>query len=326
MILKSFEINKIKISKSKLFLFYGANQGLKEELINEFFKKDIDQVFNYNETQTLSNVENFYTQVLSDSFFENRKLIIISKCSDKILNTIQDIIKKELTETKIILISDILDKKSKLRNFFEKEKNVICVPFYEDNNQTLIKIAQSFCYKKKINISQQSLNALIERCGGDRINLNNELAKIENFLGNRKKIEHEELMKLTNLIENFSISELIDSSLSKNKKKTLNILNENNFSSEDCIIISRVYLKKLKRLLNLHSKIKDETDIENAVQSYKPPIFWKEKEIIKKQIKNTSSEKIRDLIIKTNEIELLVKKNPSLSLNIVTNFILDQVA
>ena len=129
----------------------------------------------------------------------------------------------------------------------------------------------------------------------------------------------------TNLIENYSISELIDNSLAKNKKKTLNILNENNFSSEDCIIISRVYLKKLKRLLNLHSKIKNETDIENAVQSYKPPIFWKEKEIIKQQIKNSSHEKITDLIIKTNKIELLVKKNPSTSLNIVTNFILEQV-
>ena len=325
MILKSFEVNKVKISKSKLFLFYGTNQGFKEELINEIFKKDTDQVLNYSETQVLSNVENFYTEVLSDSFFENRKLIIISRCSDKILSTIEDINEKELTETKIILVSDILDKKSKLRTFFEKEKSAICVPFYEDNNQTLIKIAQNFCYQKKINISQQSLNALIERCGGDRINLKNELTKIENFLGNRKKIEHEELIKLTNLIENYSISELIDNSLAKNKKKTLNILNENNFSSEDCIIISRVYLKKLKRLLNLHSKIKNETDIENAVQSYKPPIFWKEKEIIKQQIKNSSHEKITDLIIKTNKIELLVKKNPSTSLNIVTNFILEQV-
>ncbi len=325
MILKSFEINKAKISKSKLFLFYGANQGFKEQLISEIFKKDADQVFNYSETQVLTNEENFYTEVLSDSFFENRKLIIISGCSDKILNTIQDISKKEFTETKIILVSDILDKKSKLRTFFEKEKSTICVPFYDDNNQTLVKIAQNFCYQRKINISQQSLNALIERCGGDRINLKNELTKIENFLGNRKKIEHEELIKLTNLIENYSISELIDNSLAKNKKKTLNILNENNFSSEDCIIISRVYLKKLKRLLNLHSKIKNETDIENAVQSYKPPIFWKEKEIIKQQIKNSSHEKITDLIIKTNKIELLVKKNPSTSLNIVTNFILEQV-
>ena len=230
MILKSFEVNKVKISKSKLFLFYGTNQGFKEELISEIFKKDTDQVLNYSETQVLSNVENFYTEVLSDSFFENRKLIIISRCSDKILSTIEDINEKELTETKIILVSDILDKKSKLRTFFEKEKSAICVPFYEDNNQTLIKIAQNFCYQKKINISQQSLNSLIERCGGDRINLKNELTKIENFLGNRKKIEHEELIKLTNLIENYSISELIDNSLAKNKKKTLNILNENNFS------------------------------------------------------------------------------------------------
>lgn len=325
MILKSFEIEKIKSSKSKLFLFYGANQGLKEEIIDLYFKKDSDQISNYSETQILNNLENFYTQSLSDSFFAKKKLIIISRCSDKIFNTIEDLSEKNLTNTKIILNSDILEKKSKLRKFFEKDNNAVCVPFYEDNNQTLINIALKFLKEKKINISQQSINIIVERCNGDRINLKNELQKIENFSKNKKQVDYEDILKLSNLVENYSISELIDNSLAKNKKKTLNILNENNFNSEDCVIISRTYLTKLKRLLNLHIKIKNKYDVENVISSYKPPIFWKEKDIIKQQIKISNHETIKDLIIKTNQIEYLVKKNPSSSINIVTNFILDQV-
>ncbi len=325
MILKSFEINDKKISNFKIFLFYGANQGLKEEIIQQYFKKNSEKVLNYNETEVLNNLESFYAETLSNSFFENKKLIIISGSSEKILKIIEEISNKEIGETKIILITQILDLRSKLRKFFEKAKNLICVPFYEDNNQTLIKICQNFFKEKKINISQQSINLIVERCNGDRINLKNELKKVESFSKNKKSIEFDEISQLTNLIENYSITELIDNSLAKNKKRTLNILNENNFSSEDCIMISRIYLARLKRLLNLHSMLEVNGNIDNTISSYKPPIFWKEKDIVKKQIQTTNHEIVENLMIKTNELEHLVKKKPSMSINIVTDFIIDQV-
>ena len=236
---------------------------------------------------------------------------------------IDDIVNKDVSDIAIILKSNVLEKKSKIRIFFEKNSNTVCVPFYEDNHQTLSLIAQNFLKKKQINISQENINLLIERARGDRLNLNNELEKIEFFSKNKKKIEINEILKLTNLAENFSVSELVESSLVRNKKKTLTILNENNFDPDECILILRVYLSKLKRLLKIQEQIKSTNNIDNIISSYRPPIFWKEKEIVKQQIKTLNCEDIKKLIIKTNEIELQVKRRPLISLNILTNFILE---
>ena len=326
MIFKSYDINKSNISKYNLFLFYGENQGLKEEIIEKNFKDNyLGEVLNYTESEILKNEDNFYNNILSNSFFNNEKLIIIKRTSDKILNIIENINEKNLDNLKIILDANILEKKSKMRKFFEKEKKTICVPFYEDNQKALLTIAVNFFKQNKINISPQNINLIIDRCNGDRINLNNELKKIQNYMLNKSTINTEEILKLTNLADNFSASELVDNSLAKNKKKTINILNENNFSDEDCIIILRVCLSKLKRLLKLQEELKSSKNSDAVISSFKPPIFWKDKEIIKKQISNQNHETVKNLISKTNETELLIKKYPQSSINIMTNFILEMV-
>ena len=222
----------------------------------------------------------------------------------------------------IVLIANNLDKKSKLRTFFEKELNTVCVPFYDDNLQTLAFITQKFMRDKNINISQQLINIIVERAKGDRINLKNELQKIEGFSKNRKNISIDDVLKITNLSENYDISELVDNCLSKNKNRLIKILNENNFSSEDCILILRIFLSKLKRLTKLHLELSNKKNIDAVISSYKPPIFWKEKEIVKQQVKALNYKEIKDLIIRANEIELLMKKNPQFSINITTDFII----
>ena len=146
-----------------------------------------------------------------------------------------------------------MEKKSKIRNYFEKNKNTICVPFYEDNKQTLNLLAQNFLKSKKINLSNQNVNLIVDRCNGDRINLYNELSKIESLSNSKKLIETGDVIKLTNLSENYSISELVDNTLAKNKKTTIEILNENNFGQEDCVTILRTFLYKLKRLFKIQS-------------------------------------------------------------------------
>ena len=173
-------------------------------------------------------------------------------------------------------------------------------------------------------MSQENINLIVERSRGDRINIYNELEKIENFSKNKKKIEASDILKLTNLSQNFDISELVDSALAKEKKKTFYILNENNFAVEDSILIIKIFINKLKRLLKIKTQVEDKKNIESVLLSFKPPIFWKEKDVVKKQIKILDYNKIKDLLIKTSEIELLLKKNPSVSINIVTNFILEQ--
>ena len=327
MIVKNFELNKNITEKNKFFLLYGNNSGLIKEIIKSKLKPFLyKKVFNYDENEIINNLNNFKEEILNKSFFENEKLVIISRSTDKIYKIIEEIIEKKVEDLAIILISSSLEKKSKLRNFFEKNKNTICIPFYEDNERSLFLIIQNFLKEKKILISKESVNLIIQRCGGDRINLYNELQKIESFSKNRKKIDIEDIAKLTNLSENLNFSELVDNVLAKNLRKTLYILNENNFSPEDTILILRIFLIKLKRLLKIKSQVKIENNVENAIKNFKPPVFWKEKEILKKQVGILSHQNIKDLIVKTNNLELIVKKNPSISINLITNFIIEQGA
>ena len=325
MIIKSFEISKINFNKNNFYLLYGENEGYKNEVIKKYFEKIYpNSIYRHDENQILDDKDKFLNGLLSKSFFDIKKLIIISRVSDKIVDLIEEIISKNIKDITIILSAKILEKKSKLRNFFEKEKKIICVPFYEDSNQTLNSIALKFFKEKKISISQQTINLLIERCRGNRENLNNELEKIENFSKSEKKINSDDILKLTNLAENYNATELTDNCLAKNIKKTTNILNENHYSTEDCILITRTLLIKAKRLLKIQEEINSNKNIEEVVANFKPPIFWKDKEIVKKQIANWPLKKIKNMITNINNIELLIKKNSINSLNILSDFIITQ--
>ena len=323
MIVKSFEINKINNSH-KIFLFYGENEGHKNEIIEDKFKKRYtNSIYVYEENEILKNQENFFNEILSKSFFEKEKLIIINRTTDKIKNLIDEIIEKKIDDIIIILNSNSLEKKSKLRILFEKNKDLTCVPFYADNNQTLNSIINFFFREKKISISQQLINVLIERSRGDRKNLRNELQKIESFALNKKSINFQEIIKLTNLADNYSASELIDHCLAKNTKKTVTILNENNYSDEDNMIIIKTLLNKLKRLLKIHDLIDEKSNIDQAVSSFKPPIFWKDKPIVTQQLKSWGKKELKDLIFESNSVELLIKKNSAIAKNILSDFIIN---
>ena len=325
MIIKSFEINKINFDQNKLVLFYGKNEGFKNEATNNLIK-DKDEITKYEEKEVLENINDFIESILSKSLFESEKIIIIKRVTDKILKIIDEIDSKNIEDIKIIFNADNLEKKSKLRSLFEKDKKYICVPFYPDTDQTLSKLTYNFLKKKNISISPSNINLIVNKCNGDREILLNELNKIEYFSKNGKKITAENIAKLTNLIENHSISELIDNCLAKNKKKIVNILNENNFNNEDCILITRTFLNKAKKILKLSSEFQNNKNIDLTISSAKPPIFWKDKEITKQQIYKWTPENIRQLIYKLSEIELLIKKNINNSINLITDFILNQTS
>jgi DNA polymerase-3 subunit delta len=324
MIIKSFEINKIKLNNHKFYLFYGDNEGLKEETIKDLFEKNYsNKIHRYEEKEILDNINDFFNSILTKSFFDNEKLIIINRVTDKIKTIIEELIEKNPEDIQIILNSKNLEKKSILRKIFEKEKLIVCVPFYEDNNQTLNSIINLFFRNKKIPISQQLINVLIERSRGDRKNLNNELEKIENFSSNKKSLNLEEIIKLTNLSDNYSATELIDNSLAKNTRKTVTILNENNYSDEDNIIIIRTLLAKLKRLVKIYELVDEKNNIEQAISTFKPPIFWKDKPLISQQLRSWTRDHLKNLIYKTNEIEFLIKKNSTVAKNILSDFIIN---
>ena len=321
MIIKQFEINKIKFDKHNYFLVYGENEGLKKEIIQTLKKKISGSVENYEEGQIISNSELFYENLFNKSLFEKEKIVIVNRCSEKIYDIIEKIIDKSISDTKVILNFNILEKKSKLRSLFEKEKELIIIPTYKDNSIALAEIAKKFFYNYKINISQETINLLISRCNGDRGHLKSELDKILIYMIDKRNINLEEIFKLTNLAENFSINELVDTSLSKNSKKTSEILNESNYKSEDGILILRTFLQKAKRLLSLYEGQNGNVSFDNLINNYKPPIFWKDKPIVKKQLENWSISKIKDLIVNINQTEIFLKKNSSISLMLIFNFV-----
>ena len=325
MIIKSYETNKINFEKNKFVLFYGKNEGFKNEVTKNLIKNK-DNIVKYEEKEILENVNDFIESILSKSLFESEKIIIIKRVTDKILKIIDEVDSKNFEDIKIIFNADNLEKKSKLRSLFEKDKKYICVPFYPDTDQTLSKLTYNFFQKKNILISPSNINLIVNKCNGDREILLNELNKIEYYSKNGKKITTESIAKLTNLIENHGTSELIDSCLAKNKKKIVDILNENNFNNEDCILIIRSFLSKAKKILILSNEFQNNKNIDLTISSAKPPIFWKDKEITKQQIYKWTPENIKKLIYKLSEIELLIKKNINNSINLITDFILNQAS
>ena len=326
MIIKSYDLKNNLKTKTSIYLLYGQNSDLIDEIINKdiknFFSKNL---YTYEETEILSDTDKFTIGLFNKSFFENEKLIIINRVSDKILELIKDILKKENNDFKLILKAGILEKKSKLRSFFEKNKDLIIVPFYEDNYQTLLSLAQNYLNENKIRISIQNINYILEKSKGNRISLKNELEKIKNFSKDKPLIEYDDLLKIISSAEDYKISELTDQCLAKNKNKTINILNENNPSAEDNILIIKSFLYKLKRLKKLKEEIAENKSEKDVISAYKPPIFWKDKEIIKKQLNTLSIEDIKKIIIKVNNLELLIKRNSKLSNEITNNFILETI-
>ncbi len=324
MIIKSYEYKKIIKLKNNIFLFYGENQGYKIQVIKEIFTDNFKgSIEKYEENEILNNYEDFISNLINKSFFDDEKIILISRASEKIIKLINEIIEREIFDIKIVVNAGPLDKKSKLRSIFEKSNKLICIPFYKDDHRTLVQITNNFFKIKKKTISQEIINLIVERSSGDRINLNSELNKISNFLINKEKINIEEVIKLTNLAENYGISELADNCLAKNIKKINKIFNENLFSVDDCLLIVRTLLLKAKRILEIN-KIKNENkNLDEVILNFKPPIFWKDKEIVKNQISKWNLKETERLISKIYEIELSIKKNYASSLNILSDFIIN---
>ena len=325
MILKPYEVSKIDIKKFPLILFYGQNNGAKEEETSKLIKQDKNiKPYIYEEKEILENYEELYNDIVSDSLFDEKKIFIIKRVTDKFLKIIDEILNKNLSNILIILDSGNLEKKSKLRNLFEKDKKLICIPFYPDNFAQLTQITNNFFNKINQPVSQSDINLIVSKSNGDRGNLKNELQKIELYVSNKKKLTSSSLLKLINLVENHNISELVDQYLAKNERKIKMILNENILSNEDSIIIVRTLLNKSKKILKLSSEYEKNKNLDLTISSSKPPIFWKDKEITKQQILKWKPENIKKLIYELSELELLIKKNIINSMNMITNFIFDQ--
>tara|TARA_B100000886_G_scaffold300181_1_gene229061 strand:- start:3933 stop:4910 length:978 start_codon:yes stop_codon:yes gene_type:complete len=323
MIKKYYELNKLKLSEFNLYLLHGKNEGLKYNLTETLTKNFKGQINKYEENEFIDNFYNILSQINNKSLFNDETIIIILRATDRVNKYISEILKGEINDTKIIINSAILDKKSKLRSLFEKDSNLIAIPVYEDDYRNLSKIIIEYLNNRKIKLSREAINLIVNRASGDRKNLQNELDKIYNFSFSKKNINYYQVLKLTNLAENYGVNELVDNYLSKDKKNIAKILNENNYSDDDCILILRTIMSKSKRLLNIIEMYKENKNIDEVISATKPPIFWKDKNNVKKQVTSWEIDELRKMIYKINEIEILVKVNSKNSLNIVSDFMIN---
>ena len=324
MIKKYFELKNTNINLNYIYLIHGKNEGLQKQILDENFLKDFKGSINkYEQNEFIENYDIILNEILTKSLFEIEKVIIISRADDKISKYIEEILDKNLKDIKIILKSSILEKKSKLRNLFEKKNSLIAIPVYPDDAKNLSLLVMEFINKNNIKLSRESINLLVDRSQGDRANLKLELEKILNYSLTNKKIDTLNVKNLTNLSENYSVNILADNYLAKNNKVVSKILNENNYTDEDCILILRTLLSKSKRLMNIIERYNETKNLNEVISTIKPPIFWKDKEIVKKQ---ASSWKIKDLknkIYNINEVEAMIKGNSKSSLNLLSDFIVN---
>ncbi len=331
MILKSYEIKKKKsdLLNNNFFLLYGENVGLKKDIknfiSNEINQKDKNKVetLSFYESDVISKEEDFYNSVYSGSLFSSKKIIIIYDATDKILNKINNIFDKQPENTLLIIFSDILEKKSKLRNFFEKEKSTVCIPCYLDNTRDLELILQSELKEDNIKLSREAINLLIEKSNSDRNNLRNEIEKIKSYSLNKKIIEIDELKSLINFSGDYKSDILINECLCGNIKEYKKIISELYLNTVNQVLLFRIMSNKIQRLLKMKEENSESNNIDSIINSTKPAIFWKEKPLVKKQLTIWSLADLKNIIININNTELMCKKNPQISKSIIFNFFSD---
>ena len=330
MIIRSYEVkkNKENFLKNNLFLLYGENLGLKKDIkdliISEIKQKDNNiEIISLYESEITKDEKIFYNAIYSGSLFSNKKIITIYDSSDKLIETVNDVCDKYPENIYLIFFSDVLEKKSKIRNFFEKNKKTTCIACYLDNERDLQNILQLELRKNNISISREGTNLLIQKSNFDRNNLRNEIEKIKSYSLNKKKIGLDEIKSLINFSGDYKSDILVNECLCGNISQYKKIISELYINTSNQILLLRILSNKIQRLLKIKEQSNKSDDIDNLIGYVKPPIFWQEKPLVKKQLSIWDLDSLRKIILDINYTELLCKKNPQVSKIIFSSFFLN---
>ena len=312
MILKSYilEKNFNYFENYKIFLFYGENQGLKKEFKEKLKIQNKNQeILNLFQDEIIKNKNILVNEVSNKSLFNEKKIIFIDQVNDKILDTIEEII-EYIQNEKIFLFSDILDKKSKLRSYFEKSKSCGVTPCYQDNEITIRKIIM-----EKLNgyqgLSSQVTNLIMQSTGLDRNKVNNEIDKIICCFED-KKIDLKKIDLLLNVRTNDDFNLLKDEAINGNKINTNKLLADTVFEIENNIYYLNSINQRINKLNEIENMKKENSNIESLISDLKPPVFWKDKPMLIQQSKKWNKNKIQEALEKTYNTEIEIKSNSSI--------------
>ena len=309
MISKSYILEKnINQINKNLFLFYGENLGLKNEFKNKIqFNNSKIKIIRFTEEEILKNPENFFNEIFNISLFEEQKSFFINHTSDKMLPFIKEI-ENKIGEQKIYLFSDILEKKSKLRGYFEKSEVCVAVACYADTEINIKKIIQEKL-KDFTGLNLENINLIIDKCNNDRVKLINEIEKIYTYFSD-KKIENKQLEKILDNKVNDNFNILKDSALNGNKFKTNKLLSDTFIDADKNVFYLTLINQRLNKLIEVFKLSKNNTLME-AIDKVKPPIFWKDKPNFTEQTKKWNERKIKLIMKKTYDLEIKIKSGLS---------------
>jgi len=320
MIKKSYEIikNPAIFLKFNLLLLYGENDGLKKD-IKKIIQDNLNktdkntEIISLQESIIINDTENFYNSIYSGSLFSKKKIIIINEATDKITEHIKKIIEKHPENVFFFILAEQLEKRSKLRNLFETNEKILCIPCYFDSERDLETITKNEFKKNNISLSQELLNLLIEKSNGNRNNLRNEIEKIKLFSINKKKIEINEIKSIINFSGEYKLDNLINECLCGNTLHYKKILSELYTNTINQVFLLRIASNKIQRLLSIKKNLNNYNGLDSLLNATRPPIFWKEKPMVKKQLTIWSLEELKLIINEINSTEILCKKNPLIS-------------
>lgn len=326
MIVKSYiiEKNESTLDDYKSVLIYGENQGLREDLKNIIKKKNTDsEIINLFQDEIINNKNILFDETNNVSLFSTKKIIFVHEATDKIFNQIEEILAKPINDLKIIVLANTLEKKTKLRNIYEKDKKFAVVPCYLDNEMTL-----SFYINKQLKnikgVNQEIINLLINNSNSDRKTISNEIKKIVSY-GSDKEINYETVQKLINIKSDTAFSKIRDASLTGDKKKVNQLLSEVEFRNEDIFMYLYSLNTRVLKLYEIHNINKDVRDIELSIETLKMKIFWKDKPIFINQLKKWDIEKLQKILLKIGNIEQSLKTDSNIRNDIVLKDLLIKI-
>ena len=313
MILKSYivEQNLEILNNYTATLIYGENDGIKNDITSKLKDNNKDaEIIIFFEDEILKNKNFLYENIINESLFNQKKIIFIQRASDKILNEISESLKKKIKNCKIYIFSENLEKGSKLRNLFEKNKSLAIFPCYQDNERTLINyISKEFNGYK--GLTGELINLIITNSNMNRKIIQNELIKIKDFFS-EKNLNKEQLSEILNIKSNTTFNEVRDCALIGDRKKINKLLSEMCILNEESFFYLNNLNHRITKLLEIQIINENFNNYEQTIENLKPLIFWKDKPIYVEQLKKWNLNKLKKAARKIGETEILMKKNSNL--------------
>jgi len=312
MLIKPQELNlkKKDFFKGKIILLYGENQDLIKDLNEQIlikFKDEQKIQKNIFEEDIIKDPQNIINYFINGSLFdENKNILVIKNSSDKIIETLNKI-KNNIDENTIIINSEILLKNSKLRQFGEYDKLAVCIPCYQENKIDITRFLVQQLQINKIQLPEKQIEIIINSSSLKRSKIKEVIEKI-NLYKNSKIITDQIIEEICTDMDLKKNDEIIDILLSKNEKNINEFIsNMSNYEKNfiEIIIILKSFIIKI---LDIQKNNKN-LSIDERIERYKPPIFWKDKDRIKNILKTWNTNNLEKFLSNLNIIETEFKRN-----------------